>query len=172
MTYRADIHDALVGLAVELRRHIDHADQHGDTDDLPRLTVVFEGADHTLRKLARPWDTVRQEDDPKTSPAVDALNELLFAGRQARIHVLFDGHPTADTLGPGGHEQFHTVVLGRVPTRTWNRHSPQTGPAPKGTTHPGRVHVVLGVTAYQTQVLFLTDTEAAEWVAATTAGEN
>ncbi|AVH61709.1 MULTISPECIES: hypothetical protein [Streptomyces] len=174
VTYRADladIHDALVALAAELKRRIDHADQHGDADDLPRLAVVFEGADHTLRKLTRHWDTVRQEDDPKTSPAVDALHELLFAGRQARIHVLFDGYPTAGTLGPGGHEQFSTVLLGRVPTSTFTRLAPHIGPAPKASTHRGRFHAVQGFTADQTQVLFLTDAEAAAWVTATAAGE-
>jgi len=175
VTYRADladIHDALVGLRSELQRRIDHVDQHGDTDDLPRLTVVFERADHTLRQLARYWDTVRQEDDPKTSPAVDALHELLFAGREIRIHVLFDGYPTARSLGQGGHEQFHTMVLGRVSTSTYNRLAPQIGTAPKSSTHPGRFHVVQGLTAHQTQVLLLTEAEAAAWVAATAAGEN
>lgn len=175
VTYRtdiADIHDALVGLTTELHRRIDHAEQHGDTDDLPRLTVVFEAADHTLRTLARHWDTVRDEGDPKTSPAVEALHELLFAGRQARIHVLFDGHPTNSALGPQGREQFSTVVLARVPTSTWDRLAPQAGPAPKGSTHPGRVHVVQGWNAHQTQVLFLTDAEAAAWVTATAAEES
>ncbi|MFE7840817.1 hypothetical protein ACFU53_33620 [Streptomyces sp. NPDC057474] len=143
MTHRADIagiadiHDALVGLRAELQRRIDHANQHGDTDDLPRLTAVFEEADHTLRKLARYWDTAGEKDAPKTSPAFDALNEFLFAGRQARIHVLFDGYPTASALGPGGHEQFHAVVLGRVPTSTWNRLAPQVGPAPRAARTPG-----------------------------------
>ncbi|MER5852507.1 hypothetical protein ABT126_37315 [Streptomyces sp. NPDC002012] len=134
---RADIHDALVGLATELQRRIDHADQHGNADDLPRLTMVFEEADATLRKLARYWDTIRQKDDPKTSPAVDALNEILFAGRQARIYVLFDGHPTNSALDGGeGRELFSTVVLARVPTSTWDRFAPQVDPAPKGSTHP------------------------------------
>ncbi|MEU6019355.1 hypothetical protein ABZ826_36795 [Streptomyces sp. NPDC047515] len=84
----ADVHDALVGLRAELESRIGHVDEHGDTGDLPRLTVVFEGADHTLRKLARHWDKVRQESDPKTSPALDAYEELLFAGREVRINVL------------------------------------------------------------------------------------
>ncbi|GAB2768729.1 hypothetical protein [Streptomyces bullii] len=43
--------------------------------------------------------------------------------------------------------------------------------APKPSRHPGRVHVVQGLTAHQTQVLFLTDTEAAVWVTATAAEE-
>ncbi|MGW7469291.1 hypothetical protein ACWGJT_32650 [Streptomyces xantholiticus] len=174
VTYRADIgdiHDALVGLRAELQRRIDHTDEHGDADDLPRLTVVFERADHTLRQLARYWDTIRAKDDPKTFPALDTLHELLFAGRQARLHVLFDGHATSSALGPGGHEQFSTVVLGRVPTRTWDRLAPQVGTAPKSSAHPGNVHVVQRFTAHQTQVLLLTHAEAAAWVAARAAGE-
>ncbi|MFF7603205.1 hypothetical protein [Streptomyces mirabilis] len=107
--------------------------------------------------------------DPMTSPAVDALRELLFAGRQARIHVLFEGQPTHSVLGAEGREQFSTVVLARVPTSTWNWLAPQAGPAPKRSTHPGRVHVVQGWTTHQTQVLLLTDTEAAAWVTTTAA---
>lgn len=174
-TYRADvadIHDALVGLWAELRRRIDHADQHGDTGNLPRLTVVFEEADATLRQLARYWDTIRQKDDPKMSPAVDALNEVLFAGRQGRIYVLLNGHLTTSALGPAWREQFSTVVLGRAPTRTWDRLAPQVDPAPKSSAHPGRVHVVQGWTAHPTQVLLLTNAEATAWVTATAAEEN
>ncbi|MCX4799445.1 MULTISPECIES: hypothetical protein [unclassified Streptomyces] len=174
VTYRtnlADIHDALVGLQAELKRRIDHTDQDGDTDDLPRLTVVFEAADHTLHKLARYWDTVREKGDPKTSPAVDALHELLFVGREARIHVFYHGHALNSALGLGGHEQFSTVLLGRVTTRTWDRLAPQIDSAPKSSSHPGRVHVVQGFTAHPTQVLLMTDAEAAAWVAATAAEE-
>ncbi|MFJ5804111.1 hypothetical protein [Streptomyces decoyicus] len=61
--------------------------------------MVFEAADHTPRKLARYWDTVREKGDPKTSPAVDALHELLLASRQARMYVF-------TTLGREGREQF------------------------------------------------------------------
>ncbi|MFE7497650.1 hypothetical protein ACFU6O_00965 [Streptomyces albidoflavus] len=34
------------------------------------------------------------------------------------------------------------VVLGRGTTRAWGRLAPQIHPAPKSSTHPGRVHVV------------------------------
>lgn len=44
------------------------------------------------------------------------------------------------------------------------------GPAPKDRAHPGRVHVVQGGTAHPTQVLSLTDAEAADWLTATAAG--
>ncbi|WP_329359660.1 hypothetical protein [Streptomyces anulatus] len=74
-----------MGLRAELQHRLAPIDQHGDVDDLPRLTVVFEAADSTLRQLARHWDTIREKDDPKTSPAVDALQDVLLAGPQARI---------------------------------------------------------------------------------------
>jgi hypothetical protein len=166
VTYCRDIetiHDALVGLRTELQRRTAHIDQHGDCDDLPRLTVLLEVAHHTLRQLARYWGRARQANDPKASPAVDALHELLFAGRAARIHVLFGGQLGTTPLGAVVRDQVSTVVLRRVTTRTWDRLAPQTHPASKSSTHPGRVHIVQDAAAHPTQVLLMTDTEAADW---------
>ncbi|GGU69453.1 hypothetical protein GCM10010259_69020 [Streptomyces daghestanicus] len=140
----ADIHDALVGLQAELVRRLHHIDQHGDADDLPRLTVVFEVADATLNRLARHWDTVREKGAPKTSPAIDALEELFLAGPQTRMHVLLAGHLNRP-FGPEARESFSTLVLGRVTTGTWERLAPHIGTVPKGKTHPGCVHVVQGL---------------------------
>ncbi|MFD3533398.1 FtsK/SpoIIIE domain-containing protein [Streptomyces sp. NPDC058664] len=168
VTYRrdiADIHDALVGLGDEMQRRIDHVDQHGDTADLTRLTVVFETADHTLRQLARHWDKIRQAGDPKRSPAVDAYEELLFAGREARIHILAGAQSYSAALG---REQFSTVLLGRVTTRTWSQAAPQVTTVPKASTHPGRFHTVQGSAAHPTQVLLMSETEAAAWAATKT----
>jgi hypothetical protein len=93
-------------------------------------------------------------------PAIDALTDVLYAGRQACIHVLFDDQPTTGFLGPEGREWFPTIVLARVTTDTWQRRAPMAGPAPKSSAHPGRAHVVQDGTAHTTQVLDLTDTEA------------
>lgn len=166
VTYRADvadIHDALVGLATELRRRIDVTDRHGSDVGLLRLVVAFENGDATLRKLARHWETVRRPGEPRVSPAFTALTDVLFAGTTARMNVLFDGHPALSVLGPEGREQFDTVILGRVPTSTWRRFAPAARPAPqhRGRLNRGRVHVVQrGDTVHQTQVLTLTDPEA------------
>ncbi|MFZ3491734.1 helicase HerA domain-containing protein [Streptomyces sp. 5.8] len=165
----ADIHDALLGLLAELQHRIRHADKHGDTEDLPRVTVVLESADHTLRQLARHWDKVRQHGEPKTSPAVAAYEEILFAGRAARIHILAGAQSHSAALG---REQFSTVLLGRVTTRTWSQAAPQITPVPKSSTHPGRFHTVQRSTAHPTQVLLMSETEAAAWAAATAAGAN
>ncbi|MFE8965063.1 hypothetical protein [Streptomyces iakyrus] len=56
MTHRgnvAGIHDTLVGLATELKRRIA---LDGDLDGVPRLMVVIDRADDTLRHLARYWE--------------------------------------------------------------------------------------------------------------------
>ncbi|MFG2630019.1 hypothetical protein [Streptomyces sp. NPDC048473] len=167
VTYRraiADIHDALLGLRTEFKRRIDHADEHGETADLPHLAVVFESAGHTLRQLARQWDKARQEGEPKTSPAVNAYEELLFAGREARIHILAGAQSYSAALG---REQFSSVLLGRVTARTWSQAAPQVSTVPKASTHPGRFHTVQRSTAHPTQVLLMSETEAAAWANAT-----
>ncbi len=76
--------------------------------------------------------------------------------------MFFGGQPTNGVLGPAAREQFATVVLARVTTDTWKRLTARAGPAPKGSAHPGRVHVVKDSTAHLTQVLTLTDAEAAQ----------
>ncbi|MFJ3713738.1 hypothetical protein [Streptomyces sp. NPDC090053] len=167
----ADIHNALVGLRAELQHRLDLIDQHGDIDDLPRLTLMFEAADNTLHQLARYWDTIREKGDPQTSPAVDALEYALFAGRQARIHVLVSSQVANGIIG-AGRENFSTMVLGRVPTRTFTRLAPQIHPAPEPNLQPGHVHVVQGWNAHPTQVLLLTDDEAAAGIAATETEED
>ncbi|MFI5945524.1 hypothetical protein ACIBCB_35505 [Streptomyces uncialis] len=167
----ADIHDALVRLRDEIWHRVHHVDQHGDTGDLTRLTVVCEVAHHTLNQLARHWNKVRQAGDPKTSPAIDAFHEALYAGRAARIHVLYGGHVDNTSLGAPAREQFSTVVLGRVTSRAWSRLAPHIHPAPKSSPLPGRVHVVQHSTARPVQALLMTEAEAAAWATATPAEE-
>ncbi|MGW2183973.1 hypothetical protein ACWCXX_39595 [Streptomyces sp. NPDC001732] len=128
VTYHHDIagiHNTLLGLRAEPARHVD---AHGETVDLPHLAVVFESAGHTLRQLARHWDKARQAGEPKTSLAVDAYEELLYAGREARIHILAGAQSYSAALG---REQFSTLLLGRVTPRTWNQAAPQVAPSPR-----------------------------------------
>ncbi|MBH1938988.1 hypothetical protein I5Q34_32825 [Streptomyces sp. AV19] len=172
MTHRgsvAGIHDALVGLASELQRRTNLPT--GDLDGVPRLIVVLDQADATLRQLSRYWETFRQKDDPKQSPGVAALEDVLYAGRQARIHVLCNGQAAGGGLSPAAREQFATVVLARFTANTWQRLAPMAGPVPKSSPLPGRAHVVQDGTAHPTQVLLMTDAEAADWLAATAAGD-
>ncbi|MFF3934304.1 hypothetical protein [Streptomyces hirsutus] len=72
---------------------------------------------------------------------------------------------------PGAREQLATVILARVSVGTWQRLAPIDGPAPKSSTHPGRVHVVQDDDAHPAQVPLMTDAEAADWLTATAAGQ-
>lgn len=49
---------------------------------MPRLIVAVDEANATLHRLARYWETFRQKDDPKTSPAIAALE--MRSGSDAR----------------------------------------------------------------------------------------
>ncbi|RPK23180.1 hypothetical protein EES37_38210 [Streptomyces sp. ADI91-18] len=165
----AGIHDALVALASELKRRID---LDGDLDDVPRLIVALDEADTTLRQLARYWETFRQQDDPKTSPAITALEEALWAGRAARVHVIFGGRPSAGVLGAQAHELFATVILSRFSADTWRRLAPMAGPAPKQSTHPGRFHVVQQGDTHETQAVLMTDADVVNWLTEPTDSES
>ncbi|MCX5269400.1 hypothetical protein [Streptomyces sp. NBC_00199] len=59
------------------------------------------------------------------------------------MHVLLAGHLN-NPHSPEARENFSTLVLGRVTTRTWDRLAPHLDTTPKGKTHPGRVHAVQG----------------------------
>ncbi|MFJ5877416.1 pRL2-11 [Streptomyces sp. S1] len=168
----ADIHDALLHLGAEGRRRIRLAEELGD-DVLaenpervgPRNVILLEEINATMAQLKRHWEKTRESGDPKTSPAIDALAEILFMGRQVRLHVLLVAQSaTARALGgPEMRENFSTRILVRYTLNAWKMLVPEVHPAPKPSRHPGRVQVVLGGTARETQVLNLSETEARAW---------
>uniref|UniRef100_UPI002F916557 helicase HerA domain-containing protein n=1 Tax=Streptomyces longwoodensis TaxID=68231 RepID=UPI002F916557 len=165
----ADIHDQLIALGIEGRRRTRIADELGIGADPkaigPRLLILLEEINATMKQLARYWEKIREPGDPKVSPAVDALNEILYMGRQLRMHVLLVAQSaTARALGgPEVREQFSTRILARYSVNAWRMLAPEVHPVPKSTKHPGRAQVVIGGSASETQVLFFTDAEAREW---------
>ncbi|MEU9617021.1 pRL2-11 [Streptomyces sp. NPDC048209] len=175
----ADIHDQLIALGREGRRRTRVADDLGIGADPkaigPRLLILLEEVNATMKQLARYWEKIRESGDPKVSPAVDALNEILYMGRQLRMHVLLVAQSaTARALGgPEVREQFSTRILARYSVNAWRMLAPEVHPAPKSTKHAGRAQVVTGGSATETQVLFFTEPEAHEWASTgkTTAAE-
>ncbi|WP_367573291.1 hypothetical protein [Streptomyces griseoaurantiacus] len=129
------------------------------------MLILLEEINATMKQLARYWEKIRESGDPKVSPAVDALNEILYMGRQLRMHVLLVAQSaTARALGgPEVREQFATRILARYSMNAWRMLAPEVHPAPKSTKHHGRAQVVMGGSARETQVLFFTETEAREW---------
>lgn len=169
-----DIHEALIGLAAEgdRRNHLtDDIPDDVDTTKLdlgPRIFLVAEEMNATITRLQRYWNRIRTNADPKTSPAVDALGEILFMGRAVKIHVIAVAQlATARTLGgPELRENFATRILARYTVNAWRMLAPEIWPMPKSSRKPGRVQVVLAGNALETQVAFLTDSEAREWALA------
>lgn len=165
----ADIHDQLIALGQEGRRRTHVADALGidaDSKDIgPRLLILLEEVNATMKQLARYWEKTRESGEPKVSPAVDALNEILYMGRQLRMHVLLVAQSaTARALGgPEVREQFSTRILARYSVNAWRMLAPEVHPAPKSTKHRGRAQVVSGGSARETQILFFTEAEAREW---------
>ncbi|MGZ0200608.1 pRL2-11 [Streptomyces sp. RM1] len=165
----ADIHDQLIELGQLGRLRTRIADELGiDADPKaigPRVLILLEEINATMKQLARYWEKIRESGDPKVSPAVDALNEILYMGRQLRMHVLLVAQSaTARALGgPEVREQFATRILARYSVNAWRMLAPEVHPAPKSTKHHGRAQVVIGGSARETQVLFFTETEAREW---------
>ncbi|WP_199550309.1 pRL2-11 [Streptomyces sp. N35] len=161
-----DIHDALVALGVEGRRRILAAEELGDDADPaaigPRIVILLEEINATMKQLTRYWEKNKEKGDPKDSPAVDALAEILFMGRAVRLNVLLVAQSaTARALGgPEMRENFATRILARYTQNAWRMLVPEVAPAPKSTRHVGRAQVVLGGVAHETQVMFMTDAEA------------
>ncbi|MFD7917293.1 helicase HerA domain-containing protein [Streptomyces sp. NPDC059752] len=143
----ADIHDQLIALGQIGRQRTRIADALGmDADPTAiglRILILLEETNATMRQLARYWEKVRESGDPKVFPAVDALNEILYTGRQLRMHVLLDAQSaTARVLGgPEVREQFST----RYSVNACRMLAPEVHPAPKSPKHHGRVMVCGGV---------------------------
>lgn len=169
----ADIHDALIALGEEGHRRNRIVDDWEGEDDRdapvgPRLSILLEECNATISKLKKYWASIRTKEDPKASPALDALGEILFMGRAVKMHVLMVAQSaTANALGgPEMRECFSTRILARYTQNAWRMLVPEVFPIPKSTRHVGRAQVVLGGVAQETQVIFFTPQEAREYAMA------
>lgn len=164
-----EIHDALVALGEEGHRRNKIADDwdgpEGEEPVGPRTVILVEEANATIGKLKKYWMAVRTKDDPKESPAIEGLREILFMGRAVKMNVLLVAQSaTAAALGgPEVRECFATRILSRYTQNSWRMLVPEVHPIPRSTRHVGRAQVVLGGVAMETQVMFLSSEEASQW---------
>lgn len=170
-----EIHNMLVALGAEVERRNERADELADDDGNipdgafaeigPRLLVVCEEMNATANRLAAYWRKIKTKDDPSVSPAVEALNDVLFMGRAVRVNVLAVAQMmTAKALGgPEARENFATRILARYTVNAWKMLVPECWPMPKSSRHLGRVQVVNAGVARETQVAFFTPGEARDW---------
>jgi len=163
-----EIHHALVALGAEGQRR-NRAFDHVGIDDpapvFPRLVVICEELNATMRMLKQWWSNNRERGDQPGSPAVEALGQVVFMGRAVRIHVLAVAQmASAKDMGGGEQRENYAVrILARYTANAWRMLVPECTFAPS-TRHPGRAQVCIGGTATETQVLFMTPHEARDWV--------
>jgi hypothetical protein len=167
----AEIHEALIWLQGELDRRNAKADEGSDLDgntdhvDIgPRLLVVAEELNATAVRLSKHWAKIKGKDDPKTSPAVEALGDALFMGRQVRVNVIAIAQMlTARTVGGGeARENLGCRILARFTLNNWRVLVPEVWPAPRSSRHRGRMQVCVSGDVRETQGIFLTPAEARE----------
>lgn len=160
----AEVHAALVALAAEgdrRNRVVDEWRGEDDPDVGPRHVVLLEEANTTIARLKRYWQENKEKGDPKESPAITALGELLFMGRAVKINVLLVAqYATAVALGgPEMRENFATRILARYTQNAWRMLIPEITFRPS-TRHGGRAQVALGGVANECQVVYMTEAEA------------
>lgn len=171
----AEIHNTLISVKTELDRRnglVDElADENGDLPPEaksqmgPRILLVMEEMNATARRLADYWRKVKTKEDPAVSPAVEALGDILFMGRAVLVNVIAVAQMmTAKTLGgPEARENFATRIMARYTVNAWKMLAPEVWPMPRSSRHAGRLQVVIGGSARETQGVYFTSAEARSW---------
>jgi hypothetical protein len=170
----AQIHATLMWLEWEVQRRNKLADASADIDgnvtaDVgPPILVVCEELNATQGKLAKFYrKELRQKGDPARSPACEALDELLFIGRQVKVFVLLIGQrlsvKAVSGSGGGGdaRENIGCYLMCDPSPATWKMLGwDHALPPPAG--HRGRIQVVTATAVRETQGVLITGTEAQE----------
>jgi hypothetical protein len=172
VTYCKDaekMHNTLIALASELIQRYDIIDAAPDPDNADvgsRIKVYFEEQNIGMKALKKYWEEIRGPKDPKRSPAIDALDELLCAGRQAKMHVvsiaqLFTVQATGGD--PVARENYATRLMARATQNAWKMLAPECAPFPKINRKRGRWYICADGVATEFQVGFLSEEEAIAW---------
>lgn len=156
-------YEAILDIYDEVQRRCGSYWDHGYDESQQRLFVVLDEANRSLAELKR-YEAQLRRDDKEAPSAVDALEGILFVGREARTNVLTVGQRmSARATGGGDAREAYGIKIG-------NRFSPATArmlfsdvgdgtkaSLPRSSNHPGRVQVVTGGAAVEAQVPLLID---------------
>lgn len=163
----AEIHDALIWLGGEVERRnevaLAGADEDGNVnaDVGPRVIVVAEELNATVAQLRKHWQAIRTKDDPKRSPALDALDMASFTGRQVKANIIYIGQRLSDKATGGGgdaRENIGVIGMARWSQRAWKMLA-SDHPMPAKNLTPGRIQVVSDVVR-EAQGILMTAAEA------------
>jgi DNA segregation ATPase FtsK/SpoIIIE-like protein len=158
-----EIGNALVELGREVHRRNEIVDNFpGPIEDAPvgpRIVLLFEEMNATMAQLKE----VTRRIPEGTYDAMDAFRDVVFMGRAAKVHVIAIAQ-MADAKSMGGgdlRECFSTRVLIRYTKNAWTMLAYDVGHPIAAPDQVGRGMVVRGGKARQTQLLYLTEEEAA-----------
>jgi hypothetical protein len=161
-TRPGQMHDALIRLAALAdQRNAAAMYEEEDWDPGARVLVIAEELNATFTRLKDYWAETREKSDPKTSPAVKAFRNLLFMGRSAKVNVFAVAQMlTAQTTGgPESRENFGVRALARYTVNAWKMLVPEAS-MPRASRTLGRWQIVVGGTAVECQVCYLSAPEA------------
>jgi len=160
-----DIYAMLLWLQGELRRRNKVArftarrDGSIEANVGDRLLIAAEELNVTAARLAAWW---KDEGDGGQCPAIKAMNEILFMGRQAKMHILqASQRADANAVGGGAARENLTarLLLGKIQKPTWKMLAGEFEYPASMSTQPGAGFLVgADVTAVQT--VYLTPQEA------------
>lgn len=161
-----DIGDYLVSVGKEVHRRNEIVDEYdGPIEDAPvgpRLLVVLEELNATMQQLSR----LDRQLGKGQYTASDALRDIMFMGRAAKVHVVAVAQfATAQAMGGGDiRENFSTRILLRYTKQAWTMLAYDCGYPVSAPEEPGRGMVCRGGKARETQFLYLSEDEAKQLV--------
>lgn len=172
VTHEQDMHELLIGLFEIVDRRFElieqHAEDYGGKDNVPvgpRIFLVIEEMNATIKKLANYWKKIKEKEDQNLSPAVEAFQDILFMGREGLCNIfgVAQSGTTNAIGGPEVRENFATRCLTRYTVNAWKMLAPEVMPMPKKSTITGRWQFVASGQASEGQVIFATDAEARQF---------
>lgn len=163
-----DMHDLAVAIGAELNWRIANVieiEERGET--FTPVNVLVEEANILIDKLSGHWRKVKDSGDPPMSPAVEALKELIGAGREYEMFAHYAAQRASASIfgGNGGNqrESFSLVLLAKWKVQTWK----MLAGGMKFLRWPGGARGLwcrlLDDEAVMFRVPFITDAQAREW---------
>jgi hypothetical protein len=169
----AEIESAMVWLAAEVSRRNKVALAGADVEGVvharvgPRIFIIAEELNATQNRLKAWWN--REMEMKGRSPGSEALDEVMFLGRQVHINVLQIGQRlSVKATGSGdARENLGVLVFSDPTAAAWKMLCPQHV-MPPASGHLGRLQVVTRKAVRETQGAYMTGRQARDFAVAGT----
>lgn len=161
----AEEHDALVAWEAERVRRA-QAVLARTGEEFQRTLLVLEERNVTMPKLAAYWAGIRSREagDPQKSPAIQAVQNLVNAGRSVKMNCVASAQRFDAAAAGGGsvRASFQVRMLSRFDDGARTMLIPEIKPRPKSSNHLGRAILCVGGEATDVQALYMATYEAVD----------